>query len=227
MPNMRARARAQLPQVLLTLLSIIQAVALERLWNVVVQRTDLFELTWQAGLGWLQTANTFFVIVVIWLVYLGLVMRFRWTPTIGDLTYPFLVGVVELLLIETIGLEHLGAWFITFGIVFAFLQWLAHNLYRRAREDPENIEFFETMGKATWYDQFKRATVSLVAVVIGIVLWSSDEHEWLSLIALLASSLLTLGHIWVSAKFWESSMLAGEEVAGADSSYAKAAANAK
>lgn len=119
MPNMRARARAQLPQVLLTLLSIIQAVALERLWNVVVQRNDLFELTWQAGLGWLQTANTFFVIVVIWLVYLGLVMRFRWTPTIGDLTYPFFVGVVELLLIETIGLKHLGAWFITFGMVFA------------------------------------------------------------------------------------------------------------
>lgn len=214
MPNMRDRARAQLPSVLLTLLSIIQAVALERLWDLAAQRSDLFDNTLQAGLSWLQVATTFFVIVVIWLVYLGLVMRFRWTPSTGDLTYPFVVGVVELLLIETMGAGNLGAWFLVFGIVFALLQWLTHHLYRRAREDAENIDFFSTMGRASWWDQFKRATVTLIAIVFGLLLWDSQGKDWLAFSALSMSCILTLSYIWFSARFWESSMVDGEHVAG-------------
>lgn len=206
MPNIRSRARAQLPSVLLTLLSIIQAVALERLWGLAVQRSELFELSWQAGLAWLQTLNTFFAIVVIWLVYIGLVMRFRWTPSIGDLTYPFIVGVVELMLIETMTSDRLGAWFLVFALVFALLQWLTHNLYRRARMDPENSEYFVTMGRATWADQLKRGSVSVIAIVLGLLLWDSEGREWLAWIALSLSMTLTLANIWISAKFWDSSM---------------------
>jgi len=212
MPTIRARARAQLPSVLLTLLSIIQAVALERLWGLTVQREDLFILSWHAGLGWLQIANIFFAIVVIWLVYLGLVMRFRWTPSTGDLTYPLVVGVVELMLIETMGIENLGKWFMVFALVFLLLQWLAHNLYRRAREDPENKQFFEFMARATWQDHIKRTTVSLIAIIFGILLWDSAGKEWLALLGLLMCTAVVLSQIWASHKFWESSMAMNPEV---------------
>ncbi len=216
MPNVRSRARAQLPSVLLTLLSIIQAVALERLWDVAAQRSDLFDLSLNAALAWLQIGNTFFVIVVVWLVYLGLVMRYRWTPTIGDLTYPFVVGVAELSLIETMSFSNLGAWFIAYAAIFAILQWLAHDLYRRARDDPENSDSFRTMGRATWRDHCRRALVSLAAAAVGVILWRSEGQEWMALIALTLSAVLTLAYVWLLARFWDSSMSSAAETVGVE-----------
>ena len=43
MESIRNRARENLPSVLLTLLSIVQAVALETLWSHVTERQDLFD----------------------------------------------------------------------------------------------------------------------------------------------------------------------------------------
>ena len=102
MESIRNRARETLPSVLLTLLSIVQAIALESLWDHLIHRQELFVLDLISTLVWLQISVSFLIIVLIWLVYVGLVMRFQWTPTIADLTLPFFVGLIELLMIEVI-----------------------------------------------------------------------------------------------------------------------------
>jgi len=52
MDSIRNRATDQFPMVLLTLLSIVQALALEFLWDHLRNRPDLYEYSWIALLGW-------------------------------------------------------------------------------------------------------------------------------------------------------------------------------
>ncbi len=48
MDNIRNRARENFPSVLLTLLSIIQAIALESLWDHARDRPELYGYSWDA-----------------------------------------------------------------------------------------------------------------------------------------------------------------------------------
>ncbi len=57
MNSIRMRAREQFPSVLLTLLSIIQAIALESLWDHARHRPELYSVSWDALLGWLQICS--------------------------------------------------------------------------------------------------------------------------------------------------------------------------
>jgi hypothetical protein len=89
MDSIRNRAKKRFPTVLLTLLSIVQALALEFLWGHSRHRPELYEATSGALIGWLQIAATLNVIILIWLAYASMVMRFRWTPTTADSVWPF------------------------------------------------------------------------------------------------------------------------------------------
>jgi hypothetical protein len=108
MKTIRDRAKEHLPMVLLTLLSIVQALALELLWSYVRESTYLFEMTWTALLTWIQVGTNFIGIVVIWIVYASTAMRFRWIPTTSDSVYPFFIGLLEFILIETLAPAYMG-----------------------------------------------------------------------------------------------------------------------
>ena len=84
MNPIRKRAKDHLPTVLLTLLSIVQALALELLWSHLRAANYIFELSWLAFISWAQIAATFLGIVLIWIVYVSNVVRFRWVPTTSD-----------------------------------------------------------------------------------------------------------------------------------------------
>jgi hypothetical protein len=206
MESIRNRARDNLPPVLLTLLSIVQAIALETLWDHIIHRQELFEASWTATLGWLQVSVSLLLIILIWLVYVSLVMRFRWTPTIADLTLPFFVGLVELLMIEVMGLEKLGAWFLVLALISAMLYWLTHSLFIRTRRDPENAEFFRHIRPATWRDHVLNAVSILVAILTGVWLWLSGDKGWVALLALLIALFLVGYQIRILADFWRTSM---------------------
>jgi len=206
MESIRNRVRDNLPPVLLTLLSIVQAIALETLWDHIIHRQELFEASWTATLGWLQVSVSLLLIILIWLVYVSLVMRFRWTPTIADLTLPFFVGLAELLMIEVMGLEKLGGWFLVLTLIFAMLYWLTHSLFIRARQDPENAEFFRHIGPVTWRDHVLKAVYILVGVLTGVWLWLSGDKGWVALLALLMALFFVGYQIRILANFWRTSM---------------------
>lgn len=206
MNSIRERAVEQFPAVLITLLSIIQALALEFLWNHLHQRPDLYESGWPAVAGWLQIAATFNGLILVWLVYVGTVMRFRWTPTTGDFVLPFFVGLIEFLMIDLMGPENIGRWFVVLAIIFAAMALGNHRTMRRARGDPANKEFFETVTPATLSDFLPQAIRIFAMTLIGTWLWQSDNHGWFAMFALLASVLMLSYETFNAAKFWNQTL---------------------
>ena len=105
---MRERAKEHFPTVLLTLLSIMQALALELLWSYLHETGYLFEISWTMVISWLQILATFLGLVLIWVVYANNVMRFRWVPVTSDSVYPFILGLIEFMLVESLDPDEIG-----------------------------------------------------------------------------------------------------------------------
>ena len=206
METMRARAKQQLPSVLLTLLSIIQALALELLWGRIGESEYLFGGGWPAVVGWTQILAVVIGVLQIWFAYTSLVMRFVWTPSLNDLLVPFGVGLLEFTLIELLGPASLPAWFATLALTFALVMWATHVSYRQARRDPANDEFFAAIEPAGWRDFLGGFGMIGALLAIGVVLWWTGNQTWLALAALLFASGVLLYQIEIARRFWNLSM---------------------
>ncbi len=161
---------------------------------------------WPAVAGWLQVAATFNGLILIWLVYAGMVMRFRWTPTTGDSVLPFFVGLIEFLMIDLMGPENIGRWFVVLAIIFTAMAYGNHRTMRRARGDPANKEFFETVAPATMRD-FLPQTIRISAMALaGALLWQSGNQDWFAMMALLATVIMLGYETYNTAKFWDRSL---------------------
>ena len=77
----RERAKEQFPTVLMTLLSIMQALSLELWWQFLSEQTPPVPTTVQKWTLWLQVVATLAGIATIWVVYASTFMRFRWVPS--------------------------------------------------------------------------------------------------------------------------------------------------
>jgi hypothetical protein len=176
--------------VLLTLLSIVQALALELLWSHVRESGYLFDTSWTALLTWMQVGTTFLGIVVIWIAYASIAMRFRWVPSTSDSVYPFVVGLLEFILIETLAPEYMGWWFICLA----------------ARRDGENEEFFAKLEPATTRDFYPAFAIIFGCIVAGIYLAVSSDRGILALLAVSAAFIVLVRQVIVAARFWELSV---------------------
>ena len=214
---MRNRAKEHFPSVLLTLLSIVQALALELLWSHVVETDFLFELTWIAVLSWAQISATFVGLVLIWVVYASNVMRFRWTPVTSDSVYPFFIGLVEFMLIESLGPDEIGHWLMLMGLTFGIMNWVAHVNLRRARQDADNAAFFVGRKPARLRDFYPEITIVSVLLIAGGYLLISNNQGFLAMFALLGTNILLVWQFYVAARFWERSMTEVPEVSSGGS----------
>jgi hypothetical protein len=114
----RERAREQFPSVLLGVLGIIQALALELLWQEGIAGLDRWRAL-EAGLaGQLQVLSVFLGVIVTWLMYATLVLRFAWVPRFADLVFPFVLGALEFLLVEWTAPERIAAFFLGLALIF-------------------------------------------------------------------------------------------------------------
>jgi len=95
MSSLRNRAQEHFPAVLLTLISIIQALALELLWGKITDNGQLWPLDPDAVVAWGMVSVTFLGILQIWIMYSSLVMCFVWLPGLRDSIFPFIIGVQE------------------------------------------------------------------------------------------------------------------------------------
>ena len=195
--------------VLLTLLSIVQALALEFLWDHVRHRTDIFEVSGVALLGWLQIAASLNVIILIWLMYAGMLMRFRWTPTITDSIWPFFIGLIQFLMIDIMGPEKLALWIIVLALIYGITDFINHRAMKRARTDPANREFFDRYLPATLRDFVPQITMVTALIMAGTWIWFSGDHGWFT-ICTLVGSLIGLGYeTHKAARYWNVSMGTG------------------
>ncbi len=205
MKTIRDRAKENLPMVLLTLLSIVQALALELLWSQVRESAYLFEMTWTAMLTWIQIGTSFLGIVVIWLVYASTAMRFRWVPSTSDSVYPFIIGLLEFILVETLAPEHMEWWFVCLSIIFGLMTWISHRTMRRARLDADNDEFFADLAPATARDFVPAFVIVSVLVLAGTYLAITGDRGIVALVAVMIAFAGLVRQLIVAARFAEMS----------------------
>jgi len=206
MDTIRNRAKDKFPMVLLTLLSIVQALALEFLWDHTRHRTEIFEISVVALLGWLQIAASLNIIILIWLMYAGMLMRFRWTPTVTDSIWPFFVGLIQFLMIEMMGADKLAIWIFVLALIYGTTDFINHRAMRRARIDPANREFFDRYLPATLRDFIPQITMIIALILAGSWISLDEQHGWFA-ICTLVGALAGLGYeTHKAATYWNVSM---------------------
>ncbi len=203
---MRERAKQQMPMVLLTLLSIIQALALELLWAHIRAEPDLLVFGWSAFLSWLQIGVTLMGIILIWLLYSSMTMRFSWTPTPGDSVIPFFVGIIEFTLIASLGLDSLPVWFVLLAMLFSLMPVTLQSILRRARLERENSAYFDGLQPATLRDFYPVILVVLMLTTLGMVLAVTGDQSILALIALLIAAAAHAYQMYLSSVRWHQAM---------------------
>lgn len=204
---MRERAKQQMPMVLLTLLSIIQALALELLWVHVRAEPDLLVFDLTALLSWLQIVVTFMGIILIWLLYSSVTMRFTWTPTPGDSVIPFGVGILQFTLIASLGLDELPVWFFLLAILFAVMPATLQSILRRARMEKENSAFFADVPPAKLRDFLPAMLIVALLAGLGAMLELTGDQYVLALISLMIAASAHAYQMYLSSVRWKRAMV--------------------
>ncbi len=199
------RAKANFPTVLLTLLSIVQALALELMWDALSTQQHLYHWTLLTVLTWLQLTTTFMGILLIWLIYSSLVMRFSWVPSTSDALFPFLIGIIEFAQIKAIGPDTLGIWFIVVGLLFAAMSYISQVTMRRARMDDDNATFFNNVEPANRRDHLASAIPSVFLMLVGVGLWVTGVQNWIAVAAVTIVMILLIHQLWMSHVFTQRS----------------------
>ncbi|MFT5571580.1 MAG: hypothetical protein ACI9FR_000499 [Cryomorphaceae bacterium] len=202
----RQRAQEHFPTVLLTLLSIVQALALELMWEHIQETPYLFDGSWQAYVSWFQIVTTLFGVVLIWVVYASNAMRFRWTPTTADSVYPFIIGLLEFWQIALLGVDDVGLWGILMAIIFAAMVLVSHLTMRNARHTGDNGSFFAESQPATIKD-FASAVAAIVLLVLsGSYVWLTHNTGAAALVLILMVFALLVWQYRSTTIFWNSSV---------------------
>lgn len=207
MQSLSSRSKELLPSVLLTLSSIVQALALEVLWSSVTSRADLWAGTRSSVVTWLQAAAVFQAIVLVWIFYAHLVMRFRWVPQLRDSILPFALGVGEFALAATLGPESLHVWLYGLAVVFAFAQWGTMSTFATAREDPENEWFFSAFPESPLIRHGPAAATVGVFLLLGVLVHSAGASGWLGVASGVVANIVIALQLLLQRIYWKRSLL--------------------
>ena len=204
MSGFRERAKNALPTVLLTLASIIQALALEVFWARISGESPYL---WEPGpflwAGWAQCASVFLGILVIWIYYANLVMRFRWVPEVRDSVIPFIFGITEFALVETMGPDMLKQWFLLFGFIFAFAAWASHTTFARARLEPENEAFFSRLSVTPLAQHGPQLVPTVVLCGFAAVIPADHPGSVVVLVSTWVAAAFMLMQLWLQGVYWK------------------------
>ena len=135
------KLKDSLSPIYLTLLSVIQGVALADLALVVAANYQQFTL-----MHWLLVLFNFGVLIGIWNHYMMNNKLWEWIPDLRDACIPFVVGTLELVFNHTISLS-LSAWLFTFALLYlmgALAMWHAR---WRAGKEAENARLLSLLWR--------------------------------------------------------------------------------
>lgn len=200
------RAKSLQADVLLTLTSIIQGLSLEVLWSSASDTPQL----WAAGaprvVAWLQVAAVFQVIVLIWLYYVHLVMRFRWVPTVRDSVVPFALGAGQFVLAETLQPERLHLWIYATAAVFLFAAWASVATFRSAQNDPDNAWYFSAIDYSLFDRMLPPAlTLAFLLALAGVTQAVGSDGTW-AVFAEVGVNAVLLAQIVMQRYYWRRSV---------------------
>lgn len=196
------RAKDLLPSIILTILSMIQALALELFWSRIEDSPFLWQADLVAVVGWLQLVVMLMGILLIWVFYVSFVLRFTWLPSLEDTLLPFLIGLLEFAMIDLMRPGLISIWFFLLAAVLAVATLGSHLTMRQARQDPANDYFFSQVGPASLRDYGTTIAVTVVFCLFGLILWLFDSHAPTAIVALC----IALATLWIrfaqAKKYW-------------------------
>ncbi len=196
------RARDLLPAIVITVLSMIQALALELFWSRFQESDYLWLGGTEAVIGWLQFALLLAGIIQIWLVYVSLMLRFTWVPSMADTTIPFAIGLLEFALIDLTGPATIAPWFIGLSLLFALGLASTRMALRKARRDSGNRWFFDHLAPANWRDYLWEAGIVSSLLLLGIAMWLGWGGYWLQLGSLLFGCCALAHQLYMTHHYW-------------------------
>ncbi len=202
-PKKRDDARELLPQILLTVLSIIQALALEVLWNSVRETPRLWEGGYSAFVGWLQVLAVFQGLLVMWIFYLGLVLRFRWTPRVRDMVIPFFLGILEFCFAVLLEPEQLHLWLYVLAAIFVGAPATSVTVIRQSIRDARRDGPDARVPVAPDQGDLKQS-VAIVAILLffGMAVHWAGPDGWLGLAGVIAANGVLLFQFLVIRRSW-------------------------
>jgi hypothetical protein len=210
------RARELVPALILTLLSMIQALALEFFWSKIGVSEFLWQGGWTAAIGWLQIAVMLEGILLIWVLYVSFVLRFSWLPSLEDTLLPFLIGLFEFAMIDLTQPTMVGPWMMLLALVFALAVFSSHTTMRRAERDPANAYFFNQLSTSRGWRSYTHSGASIIGLMlIGLLLWWSNPSPWIVFLALLIALGAMFFQYLQARKYWLHSLTSEEGDEGA------------
>jgi hypothetical protein len=135
------KLKDSLSPIYLTLLSVIQGVALADLALVVAANYQQFTL-----MHWLLVLFNFGVLIGIWNHYMMNNKLWDWIPDLRDACIPFVVGILELFLNHTIFLS-LRAWLFTFALLYLMGALAMWHVRWRAGKEAENARLLSLLKR--------------------------------------------------------------------------------
>ena len=128
-----------------------------------------------------------------------------------DTVTPFAIGLLEFSMIDLMGPDTMGVWFLILAITFSISIWAAHMIHRQARKDSENHYFFENISPAGWRDFKSIFVVITVLVVLGVILWIRGEAGVLAMAGLLFAAAAIMHQLHISYQYWMHSLVIGDD----------------
>jgi hypothetical protein len=197
----RERARELFPQVLLAVLGVIQALALELVWSKGVGGLDAWRAAGAYVAGVLQIVAILLGVVVVWAMYANLVMRFSWMPRFRDLLTPFAIGISEFLVVEWMTPDRLPAWFVGMALLFAISMGTNFETFRGAILPADDVKRVGSLREQL--GSYVPGGVALVALLAcALLAHAFGPASWVSVVALLAASGGLAAQLLVMRRFW-------------------------
>lgn len=139
----RERALAQFPAMYVTLVSVVQAIALEVLVSRVYAVGLEPSLTAHSAMVWLEVTLLGQTIFYVWVSYTLLVTLAQWVFRFFDFAAAFAVGVFQFAAIRWIGTESPRNFLVMVAVGFLAGAWISLSNTGAAARRPENAEVME------------------------------------------------------------------------------------
>ena len=153
----------------LTILSIIQAVALADLATVVAAEYRQFTVV-----HWLLALLTFGVLIIVWNVYTIQGTIWRWIPDVRDAAMPFMVGALELFLNHTITLG-MSIWLLGLAAIAGMGTVGTWYMHGRARTEAGNDQL---LGYLRRHHLLFALYYSGGAALLLLLAWANHVGSW-------------------------------------------------
>lgn len=201
MPTPREKALLQFPAMYVTLVSVVQAIALESLVSRVVEVGPASLHGWDSVLLWLEVAFLGQTILYAWISYTLLVILTQWLFRVFDFGAAFAIGVFQLVAIQGIGADPPRLFFIMATVGFLSGAWISHSNIGAAAAQEENRATLSALPRDTITALL--GSIGVLGAIGALVMGTGRIRPALAATILLIANALLLVAQGLWFRWWE------------------------